>query len=153
MFHLQDRRVWMPERQTTLPIEDMLLFPMQNCNLESDGDSTKGVSMIAENAFHSQLFQDYGTYGGPLSPLQGAQWTLSDASTNPAAYGAAGTARNTSFYNAFSRNSPYNHSYRTAYSQASTEPAGGAHATDSQIARNNASPAKGYYDVKQVRTF
>ncbi|KAH7728368.1 PDZ domain protein [Aphelenchoides avenae] len=135
VFHLQDRRVWMPERQTTLPIEDMLLFPMQNCNLESDGDSTKG---------------DYGTYGGPLSPLQGEQRTLSDASSNHAAYGAAGTARNTSFYNAFSRNSPYNHSYRTAYSQAYTEPAGNAQVTDPQIARNNSSPAKGYYDVKQV---
>lgn len=52
VFHLQDRRVWMPERQTTLPIEDMLLFPMQNCNLESDGDSTKGVSTLAKNAFN-----------------------------------------------------------------------------------------------------
>lgn len=42
IFHLQERRVWMPEFPPDQPISDILLFPMQNCNLEpQEGDLLK----------------------------------------------------------------------------------------------------------------
>lgn len=42
IFHLQERRVWMPEFPPDQPISDILLFPMQNCNLElQEADSLK----------------------------------------------------------------------------------------------------------------
>ncbi|CAK5117834.1 unnamed protein product [Meloidogyne enterolobii] len=54
IFHLQERRVWMPEFQLDQPLDEMLLLPMQppGDTPTSDGDKS-----------------DYGTYD-PQQPLQ-----------------------------------------------------------------------------------
>lgn len=98
IFHLQDRRVWMPEFQPSQPLDDLLLFPMQNCNLESDGDSSKG---------------EYGT--GVFEARNPMSEQNSQEFLGPTPYGS----RNATFYSAFARNSPYSQSSHTSYGNSS----------------------------------
>lgn len=77
IFHLQERRVWMPEFAPIQPISDILLFPMQNCNLEfSEGGDSLKVCCIYQCSFKNKKnLQDYGIYDATLEGASSAQST------------------------------------------------------------------------------
>uniref|UniRef100_A0A915MIG8 PDZ domain-containing protein n=1 Tax=Meloidogyne javanica TaxID=6303 RepID=A0A915MIG8_MELJA len=70
IFHLQERRVWMPEFQLDQPLDEMLLLPMQppGDTPTSDGDKS-----------------DYGTYDPQQQPppLNNGSLTISDSVVAP----------------------------------------------------------------------
>ncbi|KAI1724788.1 ZU5 domain-containing protein [Ditylenchus destructor] len=155
IFHLQERRVWMPEFQPTQPIEDLLLFPMQNCNLAEtpDSDSNKadygiydatgsGTSSVQATPAHRQNLVDSlpaaGSIGGGVYAGHGGSGSVSTHTPN---------GSNSPFFAAFARNSPYSHSSRNTYGSDIRSNAGPMLPPQGV---NGGGQLAGYYDVKQI---
>ena len=130
IFHLQDRRVWMPELPPEKPLNELLLFPMQ----EPDADSLKG-DYGSLKADYGNTIKDYSTqfelrnqlYPQTTTGPSEQNFPKNDLSRFPddlsnlnlgSNYSAN---RNGNFYSAFTKNSPFSsYSNRNNYGSSNS---------------------------------
>ncbi|KAE9550890.1 hypothetical protein FO519_005893 [Halicephalobus sp. NKZ332] len=137
IFHLQERRVWMPELPPEKPLNELLLFPMQNA--ESDADSLKGeygtLSQFGKNDYgtsnqfelRNQLYPQTTTGSSNSNSNDPNFSTKNDLSRFPDDLSNLNLGsnysnnRNGNFYSAFSKNSPYSsYSNRSNYGSSNS---------------------------------